>query len=270
MVHILNKEEVDMLFMFLWAIWEERNRLLWNGGSFNPRHVAMWSMKLLQEYQFWHPLSGNWKLRSRSQKWVAPPSGRLKLNCDGAYNINTGCGGVGMIIRGVGGTFVAAWSKHFSHLRSALHSEVEACRASLQIAIDQGWRNIEMESDSVAIVTALNNREFLPYEVSRILEDCIVMIQSFEFFRIWHIHRKANGVADRLAHFVSRGHVVDLMVNEAPDFIQDVLFIDSCNGSSTQGVGTDRCGVFNVNAMLHYAAYINIFPIWALAVPPSL
>ncbi|KAL6179762.1 hypothetical protein ACLB2K_046433 [Fragaria x ananassa] len=97
------------------------------------------------------------------------PSWRLELNCDGAYNIDNGCGGVCMIIRRVGGTVVAAWSKHFSHLSSALHSEAEACRSSLQIAIDQGWRNIEMESDSVTIVTALNNREFLPSEAKSCL-----------------------------------------------------------------------------------------------------
>lgn len=41
--------------------------------------------------------SGNRRPRFKSQKWVAPP-GMLKLNCDGAYNIDNECGGVGMII----------------------------------------------------------------------------------------------------------------------------------------------------------------------------
>ena len=74
--------------------------------------------------------------------------------------------------------------------------------------------------------------------MSGILQDCWGYMQSLEYCRVRHTRREANNVADRLAHFASRGHELGRIVTEAPDFIQDVLTGDLCNQVSHPSIGS--------------------------------
>ncbi|XP_062020817.1 uncharacterized protein LOC133737227 [Rosa rugosa] len=124
------------------------------------------------------------------------------------------------------------------HLSSALHSEVEACRAGLLLALHQGWKEVEIESDCSILVAAMNSQAEDNSEVSRILDDCRDYMQAFDYIRIRHVYREANSVANRLAHFASLDHVVDLSLVEAPDFLQNVLYEDICNATMhARGIG---------------------------------
>ncbi|XP_062011862.1 uncharacterized protein LOC133728462 [Rosa rugosa] len=190
-IESLNKQQVDMFFILLWAIWSERNR------------------------------------------------GRLKINLDAAFNANSGSGGIGIVIRDDKGRFKGAWSRYMPYLGSALHGEAEACRAGLLLAVHQGWKEVEVESDCTILVAALNHNVEDNSEVSRILDDCRDYLQCFDYFRIHHIYREANSVAHRFAHFASLDRVVDLSLVEAPDFLQDVPYEDLCNATMhARGTGT--------------------------------
>ena len=99
--------ELDVFFLGLWTIWEERNKLLWQGGVFNPQHACAWSMKLLQEYQHLHPRKQGQRRRGRGvKKWERPPQGRLKINTDGAFDMGRNGGGLGWVARDGG---VISW-----------------------------------------------------------------------------------------------------------------------------------------------------------------
>ncbi|XP_040364504.1 uncharacterized protein LOC121050032 [Rosa chinensis] len=204
----LSKQQVGVFFMQLWAIWTERNKLAWNGGEFNPMHAVTWPLKLLHDYQSCHPLKAhNKRGKGNVAKWEFPPRGRLKVNVDGAFMSDTGSGGVGVIVRDDYGHFKAAWSRFWPHLCSAFHSEVEACRAGLLLAIHQGWKQIELESDLSLLLAALNNPvDDNNSEVSRILDDCRDYMQEFDVIRIRHVSREANSAADRIAHFAVRSY----------------------------------------------------------------
>ncbi|XP_004301837.1 PREDICTED: putative ribonuclease H protein At1g65750-like [Fragaria vesca subsp. vesca] len=98
MMDVLTTGQVEMFFMLLWALWVERNNMVWQGTSFDPINTVTWSMLLLQEYQNLHPCETKLKRRKVSERWKFPPSGRLKLNFDGAYR-DDGWGGAGVIVR---------------------------------------------------------------------------------------------------------------------------------------------------------------------------
>ncbi|XP_062028933.1 uncharacterized protein LOC133744926 [Rosa rugosa] len=241
MLDVLNKSQVDIFFMLLWAIWSERNKLVWNGGTFNPMHTVTWSMHLLSEYQRCHPEKSSHKSpRGATAKWVFPPRGRLKINVDGAYKSNAGSGGIGVVVRDDMGIFRGAWSRKIPYMCSAFHGEAEACRAGLLMAIHQGWKQVELETDCAILVTALNQQMEDNSEVSRILDDCKNYLHDFDWIRVRHVYREANSVANRLAHFASLDHVVDLCLDEAPAFIQDVLYEDNCNATMLAR-GSDNC-----------------------------
>ncbi|KAL6145404.1 hypothetical protein ACLB2K_056092 [Fragaria x ananassa] len=185
-------------------------------------------MAQLLEFQSLKHGRSHAKSRREKAKWCSPPSGRLKLNIDGAYK-EDGSGGVGMIIRDAVGDVKCAWSKKLGFLSSPLHAEADACRLGLRMATQHGWQNLEVESDCAILVPALNNQGSDMVEVSRILEDCRDFIRRFDYVTVQHVFREANSVAHRLAHFATCDRVVEVTLAEVPDFIQDVLYENNCN-----------------------------------------
>lgn len=55
---------------------------------------------------------------------------------------------------------------------SAVHTEAEACRAGLLLAIHQGWSEVEIESDCDVVVMALNGSTVDLSNMGRIIDDC--------------------------------------------------------------------------------------------------
>ncbi|XP_024169850.1 uncharacterized protein LOC112176244 [Rosa chinensis] len=192
---------------------------------------------MLEDFQMYHPKAVR-KQRRPLTKWQNPPSGRLKINVDGAFRAEEGSGGIGVVVRNDAGMGIAALARTFLHAHSVLNMEGEACRAGLLLGIHQGWTDIDIESDSAIMISALNSREKNFSEVSRVLDDCREYITAFQSVRIRHIYLEANGVADRLAHLASSGFIDDVWFDETPAIIQDVLYEDYCNCSTVaQGSG---------------------------------
>ncbi|XP_040367272.1 uncharacterized protein LOC112177447 [Rosa chinensis] len=158
LLDVLTSEQVDLFFMALWAIWTERNNLVWKGGSFQPIHMIQWCIKSLEDFQQYHPKATRKKKRPMT-KWQCPPQGRLKINIDGAFRADCGIGGIGVVVRDELGTGIAAIARPFLHAHSAINMEAEACRAGLLLGIHQGWTEIDIESDSALLIAALNSEE---------------------------------------------------------------------------------------------------------------
>ena len=115
-----------LFFVYLWVIWTERNNLLWNDGFFSAVNAVQWATKFVDDYQKVQLQGGTLK-RQGGAKWRNPPSGRLKINFDGSYRAEVGDGGIGVIIRGSDGEFIAARTRYFPHVQSAYHMEAVAC-----------------------------------------------------------------------------------------------------------------------------------------------
>ncbi|PRQ31856.1 putative ribonuclease H-like domain-containing protein [Rosa chinensis] len=190
--------------------------------------MIQWCSRQLEEYQRVNCRAGKQGKRPLT-KWQNPPSGRLKININGAFRVNDGCGGIGVVVRDHEGKGIAAMARPFLHAHSALSMEAEACRAGLLLGIHQGWADIDIESDSTTLIAALKSEEENLSEVSRILDDCKEYFSSFRSVRILHTYREANGVADRLAHLASVVTIDDVWLDETPAIIQDVLYEDYCH-----------------------------------------
>ncbi|KAL6209279.1 hypothetical protein ACLB2K_020221 [Fragaria x ananassa] len=182
----LDKEQQALFFSNLWALWTERNKVLWNHTSFNAYFLSQWVVQFLGEYGRVHERVGV-KRRRGQTKWECPPSGRLKINIDGAFNGSLGSGRIGEIVRDENGLGIAAMARSFRHAHSALNMEFEACRAGLRLGIHQGWSDIDIESDSILLIVALEREEEDMSEVGHVLGDCKDYLRAFQSVRIRHI-----------------------------------------------------------------------------------
>ncbi|XP_004298225.1 PREDICTED: uncharacterized protein LOC101306815 [Fragaria vesca subsp. vesca] len=136
----------ESFFVGLWAIWCERNNVLWQKSHFKPMNLIQWGGKFLEDYQKYHPKAVRKKARPRV-RWECPPSGRLKINVDGAFCLDNGYGGIGVVVRDEVGMGIAIVARPFLHAHSVLNMEAEVCRVGLLLGIHQGCTNIDIESD---------------------------------------------------------------------------------------------------------------------------
>ena len=137
MVDSFQGEQLEFFLLSLWAVWVERNNLVWRGGCFVPQNVAKWICNQIEEYKKLHGRSPKKKIRV-PMKWQCPPRGRLKVNIDGSYLAESGSGGVGVVVRDADGGCRAALARPLLSVISALHAEVESLRAGLLVALHQG------------------------------------------------------------------------------------------------------------------------------------
>ncbi|XP_062029869.1 uncharacterized protein LOC133745764 isoform X2 [Rosa rugosa] len=121
-------------------------------------HLIHWCVNQLEEYQKYHPKACKKKNRPMT-KWQNPPNGRLKINIDGAFRVDSGNGGISVVVRNDAGMNIAAMARPFVHAHSALNMEAEACRAGLFLGIHQGWTEIDIEIDSTLLIAALQSEE---------------------------------------------------------------------------------------------------------------
>ncbi|XP_050386217.1 uncharacterized protein LOC126802611 [Argentina anserina] len=147
-------------------------------------------------------------------KWTSPPRGRLKLNVDGAFDLSTNRGGVGVVCRDEGGRSIIMLAKSYLYAHSALAMLAEVCTEGLLLGISQEWGNIDVESDSYVLVAALNSSRADLSEVGRIIEDCKRYLLALPSSSIRHIFREANCVADYLAHFACNGFIDSVWVED--------------------------------------------------------
>ncbi|KAF9604618.1 hypothetical protein IFM89_008884 [Coptis chinensis] len=92
--------------------------------------------------------------------WYLPPKGIMKMNADGAARGNLGIAGWGVVFRDHKGTVKGTYIRG---IRVATNYEVECTTIieGLNMAIQQGWQHIWVDTDSVAAAKAFQDDRVL-------------------------------------------------------------------------------------------------------------
>jgi ribonuclease HI len=70
---------------------------------------------------------------------------------------------------------------------------------AIEIAADNGWRNVWLETDSSLVVLAFRKASLVPWKIRNRWNNCMHSITTMNFL-ISHIYRERNGCADTLAN----------------------------------------------------------------------
>ncbi|GAA0152030.1 hypothetical protein LIER_37404 [Lithospermum erythrorhizon] len=202
-----------MPVIILWVLWEFRNKtkhgeLTYEFQNIQKRieHLIIYLGKTeLLQYKHWKgdfnvAVAFGIKVYKPVQKrpyilsWHRPTQGNLKLNIDGSYKL--GDAGLGGILRNCQGEFIGAVN-FFCKATSPLHSEMLAALKVLQWCFDQGYQNLEVESDSLSLVQmiASQNYHWSTYNLMKEVTNLLLSTKS----KITHIKREQNKAADMLA-----------------------------------------------------------------------
>ncbi|XP_021747921.1 uncharacterized protein LOC110713786 [Chenopodium quinoa] len=181
-----------------WAIWNARNRWIYEGEQCDPKKSMEHVKKVIGELAKDEVGASSGGSRGQ-QSWKPPSAGRLKLNVDGGVREGLGSS-VGVVLRDANGVVVLAASWMFEDRWEPSIVEAKAILLGVQAAADFGARNIEVESDCLGVLNAIKAQVRGDSSLHLIFDDIYHEIRSFDFVSWSFTHREGNKVAHELAH----------------------------------------------------------------------
>ncbi|MQM11694.1 hypothetical protein Taro_044603 [Colocasia esculenta] len=208
----------------LWEIWCSRNKARFQDQGMTAKHIINRTMlsiraicisfKFQKVPQPWlaalrQTEHGMEELKSRTPtivRWITPPSGRLKLNVDGAFMRTSGTVGGGGILRDHEGNMCWAFARAYHDLNSSLAAEAMALNDGLSICSSKGVSEVLVETDSLNLLQLVTNQISSQWDLTCIMHDIAVKTLNLKA-EIAHVPREANRVADCLASWEVCGQV---------------------------------------------------------------
>jgi hypothetical protein len=124
--------------------------------------------------------------------WIRPEEGALKLNIDGAYMMEIGQIGAGMIMRRADGSVVFSACRVLRHCSFAFEAELLVCLEGTRIAADMDLSHISIELDCQTLVKVATKDNLDGSALGHLIEDLHVMLASERFDHTVKISRYCN------------------------------------------------------------------------------
>ena len=184
-----------------WACWTARNSLVMHNDHPNVHLLVTRFANMIKDHATYmlkvHGEAPQAVPRSPN-KWLPPPLGWVKINTDAAV-LGTTSIGLGWVTRDSSGAILAAGVRRLNVCWTPEMAEWMAARWALDVARTQNWRQVILESDSLALVTKLQRGRTGRSVMDRIHDDIRCLVSGFVSFLCCHIKREGNSVAHSLA-----------------------------------------------------------------------
>ena len=119
---------------------------------------------------------------------------------DGAARGNPGEAGCGAAICDEQGVVVEELGRYLGHATNNV-AEYQALLIGLEALLKSGRKRVRVQSDSQLLVRQLNGEYRVKDEkLRRLFQRAINLLRQFESYRIVHVPREQNKIADRLAN----------------------------------------------------------------------
>ncbi|XP_035546597.1 ribonuclease H-like [Juglans regia] len=186
-------------------------------------HLSMHDLKILEDFNLERP---HISMRpSKIVKWSRPPSGWVKLNCDGSCRGNRGNSGGGGIIRNWNGLVKGAFSAHYG-VGTNSGAEMKAILDGIRLCKRLHLSNVIIESDSQIIVDWLCMGKCSVWYLWDFWEALRKELEGLNFVVV-HQLREGNSAADFLAREGEMGLNVTYNGNQDfPRFLKGIVRLD--------------------------------------------
>ena len=189
---------LELFCIICWLIWMNRTRSYHDSICYSPGKIIRSAKDLNDEYI---QTTKNDRVHDRQGNivWTPPPEGVLKLNTDAAFCEQSKMAKLGVVCRD--STGVVHFNAHGSRkeIQTPLQAELLALLFGLEIAIDKGYKNILLETDSLIAVTEIEKGFLSLCEWGNIIFDICYFIEKCDRCRVGHVKREANSLAHNLA-----------------------------------------------------------------------
>ncbi|CAN1169907.1 Putative ribonuclease H protein At1g65750 [Linum perenne] len=152
---------------------------------------------------FW---SSIWRWRGTKEvvniAWDPGPIGWVTVNTDGSVNPQTRKAAAGGLLRDANGRCFHAFTMNLG-VCSITRAELRGAIRGLEIAWDNGFRHVELQIDSMAVVALLNSQAATDHQHGMEIIQFRELRDRDWVLRVKHTYREGNHAAD---HHASRGY----------------------------------------------------------------
>ena len=224
-MQILQTQELQIFAMLTWLIWFRRNRQRMDQPTDEIDRLYPSALELLSEFHQAQSVpsqtSQATKPSARS-KWKPPIPDRYKVNFDGAIFSETNEAGLGAIIRNHRGEVMASLCQRIPYPHSVAAVEASAARAAVNLVLELGFREADIEGDSLEIINALlqDSSSFTLY--GHLITDTNNTARHLNSFQFLHVKREDNMVA----HSLAKRAPLEVWMESVPPDLQNILSAD--------------------------------------------
>ena len=209
-------------FPFLcWHLWLAQNKRIFHNQSRSQHRLIYKTVQAAIE--FFYLAGPNKPIQSKvSQtiKWTTPAEPFIKLNIDGSSLDNPGIAGAGNLLRDSSRVWISFFALNMGIMTNNM-AELGTVRQGLMLAWDLGFKFIQLEIDSMIVLSQLTkeNSNFPP-DVFPLLCYCrSLMVQAWKV-QVHYIYREANACVDALVRRGNHQYQVLTIYDTCPSFVQ--------------------------------------------------
>jgi hypothetical protein len=136
-------------------------------------------------------------------KWQKPEVGWCKVNTDAAFDLASGSGSAGVVIRDEQGQVIAGAARWFDYVPDVLTTEALAAKEGLELALEMGYDQVILETDCSTLKSLLVTSEGMRSSIGGICFDISELGKNFVGFRVAWVSRDANSVVHCCARMAS-------------------------------------------------------------------
>ncbi|KAF7830925.1 ribonuclease H [Senna tora] len=220
-----SQEQRCFLIMAIYFIWEARNKKKFANET--PNLDRIWAKVERSWNEQRIASSGAYRdfIIPCNLRWEKPKAPFVKMNVDAAFKSN-GEAAIGGLMRDHNGWVLAAFSGTLPALDDVTMAEALAVKRGVEMAMEVGVKDLQVECDSKLVVEMLNSgcehMSFLSSLCSSILALC-GGFNNVEF--IW-IPRCCNQSADCLSRFAKVSSCNKVWLNSVPMFLAEYCTAD--------------------------------------------
>ncbi|KAL4282284.1 hypothetical protein GQ457_03G032640 [Hibiscus cannabinus] len=206
--------EPTSVYNFFHSNLQEWNDMIFKAISHDPQEIASRSLTWARYYHNCKPPS----ILPRKHplppsRWQEPEPDWICLNVDAAVSPKSSSGSIGGVFRNHTGSWILGFQKQIG-IVSILQTELWAIFIGLQIAWEQNFLFVTVQSDSMEAVNLLKKSQTSPSSLPLVRAIENLRKRSWELSIHW-TPRQGNNVADALAR-QQDPHRKDLIIHEEP------------------------------------------------------
>ncbi|XP_074301324.1 uncharacterized protein LOC141632703 [Silene latifolia] len=202
----MEEADYERMMVACWALWEARNRVVFEGGSVEVKRVIKRVRDVVEEINSGYEESkkeveegDNRRGREVDEGWRAPSPGWVKLNVD--VGVKEGIGvGVGAVCRDEMGRVLWGLARHKKEVWEPRVAEAVAVLDRMEEAVKAGHENLVVESDCSHLIEAIKAHKTGRSPFFLVLNDIRTLCSLFSSISWSYTSRNNNKVAHALAH----------------------------------------------------------------------
>ncbi|XP_074323179.1 uncharacterized protein LOC141660115 [Apium graveolens] len=198
-------EKLAQIATILWGIWSARNLKVWQNKMLTTQMAMQSSVLQVKQWRDSQKLKlarSNMTIQANKDvvvKWRSPDEGRLKINVDAHIVLGNPWFSCGLVLRDHGGNFIAARARRFAGVVPVVEAEAIAILEATRWASLLDLQHVDVESDSLISVQAINKTSENYLEAGVVFQECRDVLRARSDIVLSFIKKQANKVAHSVA-----------------------------------------------------------------------